>query len=200
MCGAPAETVEVAIVEDLEEVRNGIALLIDRSDGFRCRQKFASMEEAFCGLNRRRPHIALVDIGLPGMSGIDGLRLLKQKYPEVHVVILTVYKDSDRIFEAMCAGACGYLLETTAPTRLVENLREVMSGGAPMSPEVSRRVVELCDWDDNVAAWAAICFHFLVATMWFQLASGNRNGITDSKPPWRAGRRTQRRRSSPREQ
>ena len=143
MQAAGAQVVEVAIVEDLEEVREGIALLIDRAEGFRCLQKFASMEEALPGLERRRPRIVLLDIGLPGMSGLDGLRLLKQEHPELHVVILTVYKDNDRIFEAMCAGACGYLLKTTAPARLIESLREVMAGGAPMSPEVSRRVVDL---------------------------------------------------------
>jgi DNA-binding NarL/FixJ family response regulator len=135
--------VEVAVVEDLDEVREGIALLIDRAEGFRCEQKYASMEEALPGLARHRPQIVLLDIGLPGMSGLEGLRVLRHDYPDLLVVILTVYNDSDRIFEAMCAGACGYLLKTTAPARLIEGLREVMAGGAPMSPEVSRRVVEL---------------------------------------------------------
>ena len=140
---ASVGSLEVAVVEDLDEVREGIALLIDRAEGFRCVQKYSSMEDALEGLALRLPRIVLLDIGLPGMSGLEGLRILKQRYPELQVVILTVYKDNDRIFEAMCAGACGYLLKTTAPARLVESLREVAGGGAPMSPEVSRRVVEL---------------------------------------------------------
>lgn len=143
MSSTSTQCVEVAVVEDLDEVREGIALLIDRAEGFRCEQKYASMEEALPGLARHRPQIVLLDIGLPGMSGLEGLRVLRHDYPDLLVVILTVYNDSDRIFEAMCAGACGYLLKTTAPARLIEGLREVMAGGAPMSPEVSRRVVEL---------------------------------------------------------
>lgn len=135
--------VDVAIVEDIDEVRDGIAFLVNRTGGFRCSQKYSCMEDALAGLQRVQPHIVLLDIGLPGMSGLDGLRLLKLRYPHLPVVILTVYKDDDRIFEALCSGACGYLLKTTAPGRLMAGLEEVVQGGSPMSPEVSRRVVEL---------------------------------------------------------
>ena len=92
---------------------------------------------------RELPDVALIDIGLPGMSGIEGSRLLKERYPTVLLLILTVYDDDDRIFEALCAGACGYLLKKTPSARLLESLREAMNGGAPMSPEVARRVVNL---------------------------------------------------------
>jgi DNA-binding NarL/FixJ family response regulator len=101
------------------------------------------MEDGLQGLSQARPHVALVDIGLPGMSGIEGIRLLKQSHPELQLLILSVYGDDDRIFNAICAGACGYLLKKTPPERLIESLREVASGGAPMSPEVARRVIEL---------------------------------------------------------
>ncbi len=135
--------VEVAIIEDRDEVREGLALLINSSEEFRCTQRFPSMEEALRDIGRRPPKIVLVDIGLPGMSGIEGVALLKARFPEMQALILTVYKDDDRIFGAICAGACGYLLKKTPPARLLASLREVMCGGAPMSPEVARRVVEL---------------------------------------------------------
>ena len=89
------------------------------------------------------PDVALVDIGLPGMSGIEGIGLLRARFPIMPVLMLTVYKDDDRIFKAICAGARGYLLKKTPPARLLESLREVVGGGAPMSPEVARRVLEL---------------------------------------------------------
>jgi DNA-binding NarL/FixJ family response regulator len=101
------------------------------------------MEEALKGMKPGAADVALVDIGLPGMSGIQGLPLLKWRFPELQVLMLTVYGDDDRIFRAMCAGACGYLLKKTPPARILESIREVAAGGAAMSPEVARRVVEL---------------------------------------------------------
>jgi DNA-binding NarL/FixJ family response regulator len=101
------------------------------------------MEEALADVGANLPDVALVDIGLPGMSGIEGIQLLKQQYPDLSLVALTVYDDDDRIFEALCAGATGYLLKKTAPARLLESLRDVVAGGSPMSPEVARRVIAL---------------------------------------------------------
>lgn len=135
--------IQVAIIEDQREVREGLAALIDSTEGFQCVRRFASMEEALGKTGPDPPHLMLVDIGLPGMSGIDGVRALKSRYPQLLLLMLTVYKDNDRIFEALCAGACGYLLKNTPPSRLIESLREAVGGGAPMSPEVARRVVEL---------------------------------------------------------
>jgi len=133
----------VAIIEDQREFREGLAFLIDGTEGYRCTQRFGSMEEALAQLGRDLPDVALVDIGLPGISGIEGIRLLKQKYPGLPVLMLTVYNDDERIFEAMCAGACGYLLKKTPRAHILECIQEVLDGGAPMSPEVARRVVEL---------------------------------------------------------
>ena len=135
--------IRVAIIEDQAEVREGLALLINDSNGLQCVGAWRSMEDAVEGVGQARPHVALVDIGLPGMSGIEGVQLLKRRYPNVQLLILTVYADDDRIFAAMCAGACGYLLKKTPPEKLIESVREVVSGGAPMSPEVARRVIEL---------------------------------------------------------
>jgi DNA-binding NarL/FixJ family response regulator len=137
------QPIDVMIVEDSREIREGLARLIHRADGFRCLASYRSMEEALAARPRERPDVALLDIGLPGMSGSAGIEPLKRRYPGVLVLMITVHDDDDRIFEAMCAGACGYLLKKTPPDRLVESVREVVAGGAPMSPEVARRVVEL---------------------------------------------------------
>jgi DNA-binding NarL/FixJ family response regulator len=138
-----ASPIGVAIVEDQREFREGLAFLIDGSEGYRCTQRFGSMEEALDPLGLDPPDVVLVDIGLPGISGIEGIRLLNERNPGLPVLMLTVYNDDERIFEAMCAGACGYLLKKTPRARILECIQEVLDGGAPMSPEVARRVVEL---------------------------------------------------------
>lgn len=135
--------IEVAIVEDQREYCEGLASLIDGSEGYRCKRWFSTMEEALEAFTREVPDVLLLDIGLPGISGIEGVRRLKQQSPDLPVLMLTVYNDDERIFEAMCAGACGYLLKRTPKVKILECIREVLDGGAPMSPEVARRVVAL---------------------------------------------------------
>jgi DNA-binding NarL/FixJ family response regulator len=139
----PPAVIEVAIVEDRREIRESLALLIGGTPGFHCTGSFRSMEEALDKLRAHQPHVLLSDIGLPGMSGIEGISILKQRYPDLLILMLTVYDDDERIFDAICAGACGYLLKKTPPVRLLESLREATSGGAPMSPEVAKRVMTL---------------------------------------------------------
>jgi DNA-binding NarL/FixJ family response regulator len=87
--------------------------------------------------------VVLLDLGLPGMSGIDGITVLRKRLPGAALVVLTVYEDNDRVFRALCAGATGYLLKNTAPAKLMESLREANRGGAPMSPEIARLVIEV---------------------------------------------------------
>ncbi|HYL97384.1 MAG TPA: response regulator transcription factor [Blastocatellia bacterium] len=135
--------VSVAIVEDRREIRDALAMLINGTDGFKCVGGYRSMEQALDMIDRERPDVVLADIGLPGMSGIEGVRVLKERYPDMLLMMLTVYEDEERIFDALCAGACGYLLKRTSPTKLIESLKEALQGGAPMSPEVARRVVAL---------------------------------------------------------
>ena len=135
--------IKVAIVEDRRDIREGLAMLITGTEGYRCTGAFRSMEEALDTIDRDMPDVALVDIGLPGMSGIDGIRILKSRHPDLAMLMLTVYDDDDRIFDALCAGACGYLLKNTAPARLLASLEEAGMGGSPMSPEIARRVVTL---------------------------------------------------------
>ncbi len=134
---------KVGIIEDQPKIREGLRSLIDGTEGYRCVGAFGSMEEALAKVDSDLPDVLLVDIGLPGMSGIEGTRRLKDRHPGLAVLMLTVYDDDRRIFDAMCAGACGYLLKKTPPARLLESLKEVVGGGAPMSPEVARRVVAL---------------------------------------------------------
>jgi len=131
----------VTIVEDRRDIREGLAALIGGTEGFACVGAFRSMEEALPVLTDAGCDVALVDIGLPGMSGIEGTRLIRERRPRLPILVLTVYDDDDRIFDALCAGACGYLLKKTPPARLLEGVREAAAGGAPMSPEVARRVV-----------------------------------------------------------
>jgi len=124
-------------------LRDGFRMLIDGTEGFHCVGSFRTMEEALERIGSSLPDVALADIGLPGMNGIEGVRLLKQRYPSLNVLMLTVYDDDERIFDALCAGACGYLVKKTPPARLLESIKEAGSGGAPMSPEIARRVVSL---------------------------------------------------------
>ena len=135
--------IRVAIVEDLRDVREGLAVLINGSAGFRCLATFRTMEDALRSIGNELPDIVLTDIGLPGMSGIQGIEILKERYPELLIVALTIYDDEKGIFKALCAGASGYLLKNTAPARLLESLLEVAAGGAPMSPQVASQVVKL---------------------------------------------------------
>jgi DNA-binding NarL/FixJ family response regulator len=135
--------IKVAIIEDDRRIRDGLGTLIDSSVGYRCTNTFRSMEDALGKPWTEIPDVALVDIGLPGISGIEGLALLHERYPATALLMLTVYEDDERIFQALCAGACGYLLKKTPPPKLLESVREVLSGGAPMSPEVAQRVLRL---------------------------------------------------------
>ena len=139
----PPATIKVAIIEDRREIRDGLAVLIEGTEGYSCVGAYPSMEDALANLDRDHPQVVLVDIGLPGMSGIEGIAILKARYPELLLLTLTVYDDDERIFQALCAGACGYLLKKTPPVRLLESIREVVAGGAPMSPAVARKVIYL---------------------------------------------------------
>ncbi len=138
----PDGALRVALVEDQESIREGLSALIDAA-GLRAVGAFGSMEKALPALLADPPDVALLDIGLPGMSGIEGVRRIKQQAPGVEVMILTVFGDDDHVFEAICAGASGYLLKDTPPERLIAAIRELAGGGAPMSPEVARRVVTM---------------------------------------------------------
>jgi len=135
--------IKTAIIEDQRDIREGLTMLINDTEGYACTGSYRSMEEALDKISREMPDVVLSDIGLPDMDGIEGIKHLKARHPDLLILMLSVYDDDDRIFEALCAGACGYLLKKTPPVRLIESLKEAVMGGSPMSPEVARRVITL---------------------------------------------------------
>lgn len=135
--------IRVVIIEDVREVREGLAMLIGGTEGFDCAGSYRTMEDALAGISRAMPDVILTDIGLPGMDGIEGTRALRDRFPAVPILALSVYDDDENVFNAICAGASGYLLKNTAPARLLESLVEVTNGGAPMSPGIAHRVISL---------------------------------------------------------
>ena len=138
-----AQLIKVAIVEDQREIREGLGFLINSTDGYQCTGTYGSVEEALKHLDKELPDLVLMDIGLPGMNGIEGIRLFKQRWTNLLIITLTVYDDDERIFDALCAGASGYLLKKTPPAKLIENLKEAIGGGSPISPEVATRVINM---------------------------------------------------------
>jgi DNA-binding NarL/FixJ family response regulator len=143
---APADegtSLKAAVVEDDDLVREGLRVLIDGSPGFVCVGAWPAVEEALAALPGNPPDVLLMDIQLPGVSGVEGVRLVRERLPAVEILMLTVVAERSRIFESICNGACGYLLKNTAPDRLLGALREAKDGGSPMSPEIARKVVEL---------------------------------------------------------
>ena len=134
---------DVVVIEDDPDVRDGLAALIDGTSGFRCTRRFETMELAIAALQDAGTDIVLTDLGLPGMSGLDGIRILRAQFPELSILALTVFETDDKIFQALCSGASGYVVKGTPPARLIEHLEDVARGGAPMSPAIARRVVQL---------------------------------------------------------
>lgn len=135
--------IRVAIIEDQRLLRDALASLFDRTAGYKTAGSYGSMEDALPALSRDVPDVVLADIGLPGMSGIDGVRLIKTQLPGVQIVMLTVFEDNEHVFQAICAGASGYLLKDTPKRKLLDAIRELHDGGAPMSPDIARKVVKM---------------------------------------------------------
>jgi RNA polymerase sigma factor (sigma-70 family) len=134
--------ITVSIVEDNDQVRGSLARLINRAEGFRALSQYANAEDALEGLPRERPSVVLMDINLPGMSGVDCVRRLKQLAPEIQIMMLTVYEDTENIFNALAAGASGYLLKRTSTAELISAIHEVQQGGSPMTTHIARKVVQ----------------------------------------------------------
>lgn len=134
--------IDIAIVEDEDEVREGLAMLINGSEGFRCVQKYSSAEKALPDIMKNKPDVVLMDINLPGISGIECTRQLKACQPGLPIMVLTVYDDDEKIFESLKAGATGYLLKKTPPAKILEAIVELYDGGSPMSSRIARKVVQ----------------------------------------------------------
>jgi len=134
-------TIRVAIVEDNDDFREGLFHILEGTEGFKCAGAFDSVEEAMKKLPKA--DVVLMDIGLPGKSGIEGARFVKQKFPDTQVIMLTVFEDDRHIFEAIVAGANGYVLKKTPPAKLLLAIEDAAAGGMPMTPMVARQVVEM---------------------------------------------------------
>ena len=138
----PGLSIKVCIVEDDAELRESIGRFIEGAPGFQCAAVCACGEEALKTLPRHAPAVVLMDINLPGINGIECVRGLKAQQAKLQVIMLTIYEDTDRIFEALAAGACGYLVKSTPPDKLLESIRDIWSGGSPMSSQIARKVVQ----------------------------------------------------------
>lgn len=134
--------ITVSIVEDQDPLRATLARVLSRADGFECVSDYPSAEAALEGLPRDRPQVVLMDINLPGINGVECVRRLKAQLPEVLVIMLTVYEDTENIFNALAAGATGYLLKRTPRAELLDAIREVVRGGSPMTAHIARKVVQ----------------------------------------------------------
>jgi DNA-binding NarL/FixJ family response regulator len=136
------ENIHVAIVEDDDEIRQTLALIIDGTPGFWCKHTFADGLSALKPLREIYVNVVLMDIEMPGMSGIECVRRLKPDLPGVDFLMLTIRHDDEAVFQSICAGASGYLLKDTPPAELLERIEEVREGGAPMSASIARRVIQ----------------------------------------------------------
>ncbi len=134
--------ITVAIVEDNDQLRGTLARVISRAEGFKCVSHYATAEAALAGLPKDDPEVVLMDINLPGINGVECVRQLKQLAPKIQAVMLTVYEDTDNIFNALAAGAAGYLLKRTKSAELLEAIREVQRGGSPMTTHIARKVTQ----------------------------------------------------------
>ena len=135
--------IKVAIIEDNNTIREGLAALINGTVGYSCVGSFDDCESFLSKLDRMDVVVVLMDIGLPGMSGIDGIAKAKKIKPDLNILMLTVYEDSQSVFKALCAGACGFLVKKTPPSRLLDAIKDAYEGGSPMSSLIARQVINV---------------------------------------------------------
>ncbi len=134
--------ISVSIVEDSDKFRETLARVLNRAEGFKCISHYPNAEDALKALPQDKPEVVLMDINLPGMNGVECVRQLKQLVPTIQVMMLTVYEDTENIFNALAAGASGYMLKRTPRDELLEAIREVHRGGSPMTTHIARKVVQ----------------------------------------------------------
>ena len=142
--------INVVIIEDVKEIREGLQLLINSSEGFACVHAYEVAEQAISEVPSIAPHVVLMDIHLPGMNGIEAVRQLKAMCPSTQFIMSTVYEDDENIFESLKAGASGYLLKKTAPSRILDAIVEVHTGGSPMSGQIARKVIASFQQKDSI--------------------------------------------------
>jgi DNA-binding NarL/FixJ family response regulator len=133
--------INVAIIEDNNTIRDGLTALINGTEGYKCVGCYADAESFLSKIDSLETDVVLMDIGLPGMNGIEGVKQSILKKPELSILMLTIYEESEFVFDALCAGACGYLVKKTPPTRLLEAIKDASEGGSPMSSRIARQVI-----------------------------------------------------------
>ena len=133
--------IKVGIVEDNKTLREGFETLLNRTAGFKCVCTCETVAEALNKIPKAEPDVVLMDIQLPDSTGVECTAKIKELMPKVHIVIVTVYEDSERIFQALRAGACGYLLKRAQPEKIIDAIKEAQEGGVPMTPEIARKVI-----------------------------------------------------------
>src|SRR4029079_4998003 len=137
------QPIKVTIFEDSKHLRESLYYLISGTEGFMCTGAFADSNDLMFQLKRSQPDVVLMDIEMPGMNGIEAVKIIKQNFPLVQVLMQTIFHDDDNIFNAICAGASGYILKTTSPAGYIEAIKDVYNGGSPMTGSIARRVLEL---------------------------------------------------------
>ncbi len=142
MAATDSMPIKVCIVEDNDDMRQSVAQVLNQAPGLECMNTYASAEAAVRDLPAQKPDVALVDINLPGMNGIECVTKLKARLPQLQVLMLTRYEQSDMIFDSICAGASGYLLKHTPAEKLIEAVEQVHAGGAPMTMQIARKVID----------------------------------------------------------
>ncbi len=135
------QKIKVGLIEDDKMIRDGFKLLINASDEFECDVAYGSCESALKDIENQKLDVMLVDIELPGMSGIEGIKKIRRLFPRLNMIVITVHENDDLIFDALCAGATGYLTKNTPPDKLLEAIKDANQGGAPMSTQIARKVV-----------------------------------------------------------
>jgi DNA-binding NarL/FixJ family response regulator len=136
-------SIKVTIFEDNRNLREGLFQLIDGSEGFRCVGAFANCDRLIQHIKESKPDVVLMDIEMPGLSGIEAIKILKENFPEIKVLMETIFEDNDKIFDSICNGAEGYILKNTPPVLILSAIKEIYEGGAPMTPSVASKVLKM---------------------------------------------------------
>jgi DNA-binding NarL/FixJ family response regulator len=135
--------IKVTIFDDNKSLRHGLYQLIDGSEGYECAGAFENCSSLLKDIENTKPDVVLMDIQMPGINGIEAVKILREKYPDLKILMQTIFEESDKIFQSILAGASGYILKNTSPSRILEFIKETYDGGAPMSPSVATKVLKM---------------------------------------------------------
>ena len=144
--------INVAIIEDNNIIREGLAALINGTEGYRCVGVYPTSEKFLEQIPHIKMDVILMDIGLPGMNGIEALKKARELNPDLNFLMLTIYEESEMVFQALCAGACGYLVKKTPPSRLLEAIKDIYDGGSPMTSQIARQVINEFQKEKNLTS------------------------------------------------